>query len=136
MSGICFPFMVRIGCILFALTAPVIGCAPPAPVVAGAVAVASSAAIPVVHRTALDVVVSVASGRDCSVVNLDIGEPHSRPPEQPPEPSAFCTRSLGVPGCWRDPEKSPGHPREIADGPRALTLEQEQQRTHWWPRLQ
>jgi hypothetical protein len=126
---------MRAGLILFVLTAPVTGCAPPAPVVAGAVAVASAAAIPVIHRTAVDAVVSVASGRDCSVVNLDIGEPYCRGREQPPEQPAFCTRSLGVPDCWADPGQLPGHPRELADGPRSLTPEQEEQRTRWWPRL-
>jgi len=105
------------------------GCGPHAPVVAGAMVVVSGASIPVFHRTPLDIVVSAATGRDCSVVNLDRGERYCLPRERPPETPEFCTRSLGVPDCWIDPAKLPGHPREIADGPRALTAEQERERT-------
>lgn len=108
------------------------GCGPEAPLVAGAV---SAASIPVFHRTPVDMAVSAASGRDCSVVNLDKGERYCQPKEKPPEEPLFCTRSLGVPDCWKDPSKVPNNPREIADGPRALTPEQEKERTTRWPGL-
>jgi hypothetical protein len=111
------------------------GCGAETPVVAGAVAVVSGASIPVFHRTPVDMVVSAATGRDCSVVNLDKGERYCRPKERAPETPVFCTRSLGVPDCWEDPAKLPNHPREIADGPRSLTPEQEAERTKWWPGL-
>ena len=126
---------MRYGPCPFILAALTAGCTPSASVVAGSLAAASVAAIPVFHRTGLDLLVSVMSGRDCSVVNLDRREPYCRPREQPPEPPIFCTRSLGVANCWSEPDRLPGHPREIADGPRALTPEQEKQRTHWWPEL-
>jgi hypothetical protein len=80
----------------------------------------------------VDVTMSAAGGRVCSV---DKGERHCHPELKPPEPQAFCTRSLGVPDCWADPAALPNHPREIADGPRTLTPEQEADRTRWWPKL-
>lgn len=120
---------------LLIMTSLLTGCGPEAPVVAGAVVVASGASLPVFHRTPLDMAVSLASGRDCSVVNLDRGVRYCQPRELAPERPLFCTRSLGVPDCWASPEKLPGHPRQIADGPWRLTAEQEKQRTRWWPGL-
>lgn len=111
------------------------GCGPHAPVVAGAVLVVSGAGIPVFHRTPLDMVVSAASGRDCSIVHLDKGERYCHPKERPPEQPAFCTRSLGVVDCWEDPSLLPDRPHEVAEGPRSLTPEQEADRTKWWPGL-
>jgi hypothetical protein len=105
------------------------GCGPDGLGIAAAV---SGASIPVFHRTPIDMAVSAASGRDCSVVNLDKGEHYCRPREQAPEPPVFCTRSLGVADCWEDPSKLPGHPREIADGPRSLTRDQDQDRARRW----
>jgi len=111
------------------------GCGPQTPIVAGVAVVASVASIPVFHRTPVDLVVSAVTGRDCSVVHLDRGERYCYPREPAPEPPVFCTRSLGVADCWADPMNLPGHPREIADGPRALTVEQEMERTSRWPGL-
>jgi hypothetical protein len=108
------------------------GCGPAAELGIGVV---SAASIPVLHRTPVDLLVSAASGRDCSVVNLDKGEHYCRPRDRPPETPEFCTRSLGIPDCWEDPSKLPNHPREIADGPRTLTKDQEADRTKWLPGL-
>lgn len=109
------------------------GCGPEAPVVAGAAAVVTAASLPVFHRTPVDMVVSAVTGRDCSVVNLEREEMYCRPKERVPETPVFCTRSLGVADCWEDPAKVPNHPREIADGPRSLTPEQDRARR--WPGL-
>jgi hypothetical protein len=111
---------MRLGLIAVVLVLPLFGC---------------GASIPVFHRTPIDMVVSVVSGRDCSIVNLDKGEQYCSPREPPLQRPVFCTRSLGVADCWADPENLPGHPREVADGPRRLTREQEKQRTHSWPGL-
>ena len=85
--------------------------------------------IAVFHRTPVDMVVSAVSGRDCSVVNLDKGARYCLAREPPPEPPVFCTRSLGVADCWEDGSRLPNRPREIADGPRTLTRDQERGRT-------
>jgi hypothetical protein len=89
--------------------------------------------IPVIHRTVPDAVYSLWTGRDCSVVRLDEGKTYCRPLEPPPEPPAFCTRSLGSVDCWLDPATVPGHPRGVADGPSGLTAEQEANRLRTWP---
>jgi len=102
----------------------------------GAVAAAEVVAIPVFHRSLPDMLVSGASGRDCSVVRLDRGETYCRDPEPPPTRPSFCTRSLGVVDCWTNPEALNGPPaREVADGARALTPAQESNRTRRWPGL-
>jgi hypothetical protein len=99
----------------------------------GAFAAANAASVVVFARGIPDLVVSAISGRDCSVVHYDEGKPYCRPQEPPPEPPVFCTHSLGVVDCWLNPEALPGHPPEVADGPRTLTPEQEAYRTRRWP---
>jgi hypothetical protein len=128
---------MRPGLISLILIVPLFlgGCGPETPVVAAATVAISVASIPVFHRTPIDMVVSAATGRDCSVVNLDRGERYCRPKEQPPEKPPFCTRSLGVADCWEDPLNVPNNPRGIADGPRSLTPDQESDRTKRWPGL-
>ena len=88
--------------------------------------------IVVIQRTPLDAAVSVLSGRDCSIVHWDQGKSYCRPVEPPPEPPPYCTRSLGVSDCWRDPATIPNRPPEVADGPRTLTPAQEADRTKGW----
>jgi hypothetical protein len=105
-----------------------VGCAP----VAAGLMVGS---VPALHRTPVDALVSVVTGRDCSVVRLDAGKTYCKPPPTPLETPEFCTRSLGVPDCWVDPEDLPDHPREIADGPRTLTKEQMAHQMGRWPHL-
>ena len=92
-------------------------------------------AITVLHRSPTDVLISAVVGRDCSSVHLDAGKPYCTPRERPPEEPLFCTGSLGVPDCWSEPSKLPNAPREIADGPRSLTPEQEAERVKRWPGL-
>jgi hypothetical protein len=110
------------------------GCGPQVPVAAGDPA-APGPSIPIFYRTPVDMAVSLATGLDCSVVNLDKDQRYCRPREGPPETQEFCTRSLGVVDCWAQPSKVPNSPKEVADGPRALTPSQERDRTKWWPGL-
>jgi len=95
----------------------------------GAVGIGS---ITVLQRSPFDAVVSLASGKDCSIVRLEQNKSYCRPVEPPPEPPPYCTRSLGVADCWRDPGSLPDHPRELGDGPRVLTPAQEADRTKGW----
>jgi hypothetical protein len=101
------------------------------PLTLTAVTVGTTAgSVAVIHRTPLDALWSLASGRDCSAVRLDQGKSYCRPPELPPAPVPYCTRSLGVADCWADPD---GHPPALGDGPDTLTPAQEADRTRRWP---
>jgi hypothetical protein len=98
----------------------------------GAAAAAGVGSVVVIGRTPVDAVVSLASGRDCSVVRLDRGLGYCRPQEPPPAPPPYCTRSLGRVDCWREPPLAIPLQRGVADGPEALTAEQEAHRTRRW----
>ena len=111
------------------------GCgATPEQVATGVVGVGVGS-IAVMQRSPFDALYSIVSGKDCSVVRLDQGKSYCRPKEPEPEVPPYCTRSLGVADCWRDPASLPDHPPELADGPRTLTPEQERDRTRRWPDL-
>jgi len=120
---------------LLLIASPLAGCGSAAPPAETAVGVVPAAAIPIFHRAPTDMVANAATGRDCPVVHLDAAERYCKPKEPPPEPPLFCTRSLGVVDCWDDPAKLPNHPREVADGPRTLTKDQEADRAKPWPWL-
>lgn len=83
------------------------------------------------QRSPPDLVWSLISGRDCSVVRLDRGQSYCKPKEPPPEPQPFCTRSLGSVDCWADPAMTERY-RGVGQAPR-LTAEQEANRTGRWP---
>jgi hypothetical protein len=95
----------------------------------GAFAAANAASVTVFGRAIPDFVTSAVVGKNCSVVRLDQGNTYCADKEAPPPSPRYCTRSLGVVDCWSNPEKLPGPPPEVADGPRELTPAQEANRT-------
>ncbi len=97
---------------------------------AGAATVGSVAAI---GRTPVDAAYSLVTGKDCSLVRLDQGKTYCRPTEPKPEAPPYCTRSLGVVDCWKDPAAMPNLGPNVADGPHTLTPAQETNRTRSWP---
>jgi hypothetical protein len=99
------------------------------------IASAGVASVAVLGRTPIDAGYSAITGKDCSAVRLEQGKTYCRPTEPPPETPPYCTRSLGVVDCWMDPASVNGLAPQVADGPRALTPEQEKNRTRSWPNL-
>ena len=95
-------------------------------------AAAGAGSVVVIGRTPVDAAVSLARGRDCSVVRLERGLSYCRPEEPPPAPPPYCTRSLGRVDCWREPPLALPMQRGVADGPTTLTAEQEAHRTRRW----
>ena len=77
----------------------------------------TAGALPVLGRTVPDAVVSLASGRDCSIAHVETDGVYCRRRAQAqPDPPA-CTRSIGAVDCWRAaPEATPPY-RLTADGP-------------------
>ncbi len=98
-------------------------------------AVLGIGSIAIIGRSPADALISVVSGKDCSIVRLDQGKSYCRPMEPPPEPQPFCSRSLAIADCWIDPASLPDHPTQLGDGPHVLTPEQEANRTRRWPPL-
>jgi hypothetical protein len=130
------PFCVQDGGmkrIFLLLLLPLAGCGWPDPVIAAAAFSGSAGSVAAIHRTPLDAVYSLVTGKDCSMVRLDQGKTYCRPVEPPPEPPVFCTRSLGAVDCWQDPAALPNRPMGVADGPATLTPEQEANRVRRWP---
>ena len=95
---------------------------------------ASVAAVPIFGRTLPDVIYSGITGYDCSVVRLEQGKTYCRKADPPIAPAQVCSRSLGVPDCWANPEAFPVTPRPLADAAKP-TAEQEAYRTRKWPGL-
>jgi hypothetical protein len=81
----------------------------------------------------MDVVASVVTGHDCSIVRLSNGGSYCKPTEPPPLPQPYCTRSLGVVDCWAGVDPFGYYQRTTADGPAQLTPEQDANRTARWP---
>jgi hypothetical protein len=110
------------------------GCNLGGPALFGYMAGIDGAAIPLIHRTVTDALVSAAMRHECSVVRLDEGLTYCKPFDPPPPPLPYCTRSLANVDCWQDPAALPHPvPPEVADGPRTLTPAQEENRTQWLP---
>lgn len=98
----------------------------------GATAAVGAGSVVLIGRTPVDAAVSLARGQDCSIVRLDRGQGYCKPPEAPPAPQPYCTRSLGRVDCWREPPLALPTQRGVADGPATLTAEQEAHRTRRW----
>jgi hypothetical protein len=100
---------------------------------AEAVTAVTVGSVSTIQRTPIDAAYSAITGKDCSAVRLDQGKTYCRPVEPPPEATPYCTRSLGVVDCWRNPATVQNVGPSVADGPHALTPEQESNRTRTWP---
>ena len=114
---------------LLILLLPLTGCIEPT----GALLGANIGSVAVAGRGVGDIVISAATGQDCSIVHWEKHKAYCTAIQPPPEPPPFCTRSLGRVECWLNPEAFPNLPTAIADGPRVLTPEQDARRLRPWP---
>jgi hypothetical protein len=119
---------------VLSLLLPLCGCGldPAAPYVIGTAA--SLATVPVLGRTLPDVAVSLVRNQDCSMVRVEQGKSYCRTPDPPLDPptGVVCTRSLADVDCYINPQMLVGQVKSVADGPGALTAEQEAYRTRGW----
>lgn len=90
--------------ILLVPLASLCGCATAVPVTA--LLAAEGASVAVFGRGLVDIGVSSVSGRDCSIVRLDRGQPYCAI-IAPPAAERFCTHTLGRADCW-DETSRPG----------------------------
>ncbi len=96
--------------------------------------VADGAAVMALHHDVVSLAVSAITSKDCSIVRLDRGQSYCAPTEAPSTPPQYCTRTLGMPECWASPLMFANPPIGLADGPWALTPEQEAHREFpLWP---
>ncbi len=103
------------------------GCGPEA---AGAFVGANIGSIAVFQRSPPDILFSLITGKDCSIVRLDQGKTYCALPEQA-RAQPFCTRSLGTVDCWVDPERLPGAYRQVGDAPAPLPAQEQWRRAPW-----
>jgi hypothetical protein len=82
----------------------------------GPAAVVGATSLVLIGKTPVDVVASLATGRNCSAVNLERRDPYCLAHPGPPEPAPFCTRTIGQVDCWTTPP--PGTGRGLADAGR------------------
>lgn len=117
-------------CILPWCCLPLAGCVMPTvfPLTLGL-----GADVAVFHRSLPDMAYSAITGRDCSVVRLDRDESYCKPVAPPVPPVPYCTRTLAQVTCWAEPAATPGMPMQVAQGPHALTPEQDRLRLARWP---
>lgn len=94
---------------------------------------AGGCAVPIFGRTLPDMLYSATLNQDCSIVYLDAGAPYCRERAPPTLPPKICTRSLGVPDCWVNPQDLLGSVKPIADDPFKPTAAQIRAAASWWP---
>lgn len=108
------------------------GCAHPG-AAAGIAIGANILSLTTIHRTIPDAVISLVTGRDCSMVRLDEDKSYCRVPEPLPPPPSYCTQTLGEVTCWKDPQDLPDHAPEVVEGPQTLSAAQLANRDRRWP---
>jgi len=99
---------------LLALPLLLAACDGPALVATAGITVASLA---LTGRTPPDIVVSAATGRDCSVARLDRGLSYCAAGDPGFQPPPYCTRSIGAVDCWVTPPPSIPLQRGVAQQP-------------------
>lgn len=66
--------------------------------------------------TTLDLVVSLATGKRCTIVRLEQGRTYCREDEPNPKPAVYCYSTLATPDCYREPLPATAHRQPIGPG--------------------
>lgn len=103
--------------LLLAVTALLTGCGVGPGVGAGIAIGTNIISLATIHKTIPDALVSLVTGRDCSLVNVDRGKAYCRPPLPPPPPPEYCTRTLADVMCWSDPHVIPNQAPALVELP-------------------
>lgn len=75
-----------------------------------------------------DYIASRMTGRECNAGFIQEGDNWCAPPERPPPPQPYCTRSWNGVDCWGRPDQMPNVAPEVAEGPTGLTQDQNSKR--------
>ena len=97
----------------------------------GALIGVEAASVAVFGRDVVDIGVSAITGKDCSLVRLDRQQTYCAARDRLPGPAPYCTRTLGMPQCWANPEAFATLPRQLADTPAATADQARQAATGW-----
>lgn len=128
MPGRIVRFLIALACLV-----PLAGCGLSAGAGAGLGIGTNVLALTTIHRTIPDAVVSLVTGKDCSMVRLDNGKSYCRHPHPLPQPPPYCTQTIGQTTCWSNPAQLPDHAPQVASGPYQLTPAQLANRDRRWP---
>ncbi|MBL6927970.1 MAG: hypothetical protein ISR44_02255 [Rhodospirillales bacterium] len=84
------------------------GIAPPFVMIDGGVVIGSD-------KTMIDHVVSMSSGKDCSLVRKERGMTYCKEDEVIPRPEVYCYRELAKVTCYDKPDTRQGERRQVGD---------------------
>ena len=70
-----------------------------------------------IQKTVPDALVSLVTGRNCSLVHVDRGKAYCKPLPPPPPPPEYCTRTLADVMCWSDPHVIPDQAPALVELP-------------------
>jgi hypothetical protein len=83
----------------------------------GCVAAVGAGTVAATGKTPVDHVVSLATGKDCSIVRQHRGLTYCVEDEVTPPVRVHCYPTIGEVVCYGAPDPFPGHQREIGSGP-------------------
>lgn len=78
-------------------------------------AVLDGAVIIGTDKTIADHAISVASGKDCSLVRVERGKTYCKEDEVFPRPEVYCYRELGAVTCYDKPDQRRGDRGRLGD---------------------
>jgi hypothetical protein len=87
----------------------------------GCVAAVGAGTVAATDKTPVDHVVSLVSGKDCSIVRQHRGLTYCVEDEVTPPVQVHCYPTIGDVSCYREPDPFAGHQRELGSGPAIAT---------------